>query len=170
MNYLPFKLSALALSFFSAALMAAEKQIPDEIPDEIIVITAQGQQSPWIGSAASSFRKSFEQQSLQIDAASLLQHIPGIQADSRANYAQDSRLSARGFGSRSSFGIRGIRLLQDGIPLSSPDGQGQFSSVLLDQLASVEVLTGPLAVLYGNAAGGVVALQSRWPTRTRHCR
>jgi iron complex outermembrane recepter protein len=168
MNYLPFKLSALALSFFSAALMAAEKQIPDEIPaeipDEIIVITAQGQQSPWIGSAASSFRKSFEQQSLQIDAASLLQHIPGIQADSRANYAQDSRLSARGFGSRSSFGIRGIRLLQDGIPLSSPDGQGQFSSVLLDQLAAVEVLTGPLAVLYGNAAGGVVALQSRWPT------
>lgn len=168
MNYLPFQLSALALSFFSAALSAEnsteEKQSPDTLPDEIIVVTAQGQQSPWIGSAASSFRKSFEQGFLQTDAASLLQHIPGIQADSRANYAQDSRLSARGFGSRSSFGIRGIRLLQDGIPLSSPDGQGQFSSVLLDQLASVEVLTGPLAVLYGNAAGGVVALQSRWPT------
>lgn len=159
MNYLPFKLSALALSFFSAAVMAAE----NNLPDEIIVITAQGQQSPWIGSAASSFRKSFDQQPLQFDAAALLQQIPGIQADSRANYAQDSRLSARGFGSRSSFGIRGLRLLQDGIPLSSPDGQGQFSSVLLDQLASVEVLTGPLAVLYGNAAGGVVALQSRWP-------
>lgn len=164
MNYLPFQLSALALSFFSAALIAVENTNPDELPDEIIVVTAQGQQSPWIGSAASSFRKSFERQPLQTDAASLLQHIPGIQADSRANYAQDSRLSARGFGSRSSFGIRGIRLLQDGIPLSSPDGQGQFSSVLLDQLASVEVLTGPLAVLYGNAAGGVVALQSRWPT------
>jgi iron complex outermembrane receptor protein len=160
MNYLPFQLSAIALSFFSVALSAAENQVPDEI----IVVTAQGQQSPWIGSASSSFRKSFEQEPLHIDAASLLQHIPGIQADSRANYAQDSRLSARGFGSRSSFGIRGIRLLQDGIPLSSPDGQGQFSSVLLDQLSSVEVLTGPLAVLYGNAAGGVVALQSRWPT------
>ncbi len=159
MNYLPFQLSALALSFFSAAVSAEQNQIPDEI----IVVTAQGQQSPWIGSAASNFSKSFEQQPLQTDAASLLLHIPGIQADSRANYAQDSRLSARGFGSRSSFGIRGIRLLQDGIPLSSPDGQGQFSSVLLDQLASVEVLTGPLAVLYGNAAGGVVALQSRWP-------
>lgn len=164
MNYLPFQLSALALSFFSATLIAVENTNPDELPAEIIVVTAQGQQSPWIGSAASSFRKSFERQPLQTDAASLLQHIPGIQADSRANYAQDSRLSARGFGSRSSFGIRGIRLLQDGIPLSSPDGQGQFSSVLLDQLASVEVLTGPLAVLYGNAAGGVVALQSRWPT------
>ena len=160
MNYLPFQLSALALSFFSAALSAAEQQVPDEI----IVVTAQGQQSPWLGSAASSFRKSFEQEPLQIDAASLLQHIPGIQADSRANFAQDSRLSARGFGSRSSFGIRGIRLVQDGIPLSSPDGQGQFSSVLLDQISSVEALTGPLAVLYGNAAGGVVALQSRSPT------
>ncbi|MDF3125611.1 TonB-dependent receptor [Rheinheimera sp. 1928-s] len=164
MNYLPFKLSALALSFFSVALSAEENKIPDEIPNEIIVITAQAQQSPWLGSAASSFRKDFNSPSLQMDAAALLQHIPGIQADSRANYAQDSRLSARGFGSRSSFGIRGIRLLQDGIPLSSPDGQGQLSSVLLDQLASVEVLTGPLAVLYGNAAGGVVALQSRWPT------
>lgn len=160
MNYRPFKLSALALSFFSAGLIAEEFKTPDEI----IVITAQAQRSPWIGSAASSFRKSFEQSPLQVDAANLLQHIPGIQADSRANYAQDSRLSARGFGSRSSFGIRGLRLLQDGIPLSSPDGQGQFSSVLLDQLAAVEVLTGPLAVLYGNAAGGVVAMQSRWPT------
>ncbi|MBU1619001.1 MAG: TonB-dependent receptor [Gammaproteobacteria bacterium] len=159
MNYLPFKLSALALSFFSVALSAENK-----LPDEIIVITAQAQQSPWLGSASSSFRKDFNNPSLQIDAAALLQQIPGIQADSRANYAQDSRLSARGFGSRSSFGIRGIRLLQDGIPLSSPDGQGQLSSVLLDQLSSVEVLTGPLAVLYGNAAGGVVALQSRWPT------
>src|SRR3989338_5174339 len=98
MNNLPFKLSALALSFFSAAIIAEENKTPDEIPDEIIVITAQGQQSPWIGSAASSFRKSFDQHPLQIDAASLLQHIPGIQADSRANYAQDSRLSARGFG------------------------------------------------------------------------
>ncbi len=114
MNYLPFQLSALALSFFSATLSPWKILHPDELPDEIIVVTAQGQQSPWIGSAASSFRKSFELQPLQTDAASLLQHIPGIQADSRANYAQDSRLSARGFGSRSSFGIRGIRLLQDG--------------------------------------------------------
>ncbi|WP_186435083.1 TonB-dependent receptor family protein [Rheinheimera sediminis] len=160
MNTLPFKLSALALSFFSVAASAEETKVPDEI----IVVTAQGQQSPWLGSAASSFRRDLANASLQIDAAALFQHIPGIQADSRANYAQDSRLSARGFGSRSSFGIRGIRLLQDGIPLSSPDGQGQLSSVLLDQLESVEVLTGPLAVLYGNAAGGVVALQSRWPT------
>ncbi len=164
MNSLPFKLSACALSFFSATGYTEEKPAPIQIPDEIIVVTAQGQASPWVSSAASSFYKSFDGQPLQTDAASLLQHIPGIQADSRANYAQDSRLSARGFGSRSSFGIRGIRLLQDGIPLSSPDGQGQFSSVLLDQLASAEVLTGPLAVLYGNAAGGVVALQSRWPT------
>ncbi|RRJ23036.1 TonB-dependent receptor [Rheinheimera mesophila] len=164
MNYLPFKLSAVALSFFSAATLAADNPSTEHTPAEIIVVTAQGQQSPWLGSAASSFYKSFELQPLQTDAATLLQHIPGIQADSRANYAQDTRLSARGFGSRSSFGIRGLRLLQDGIPLSSPDGQGQFSSVLLDQLASVEVLTGPLAVLYGNATGGVVALQSRWPT------
>ena len=66
MNYLPFQLSALALSFFSTTLIALENTHPDELPDEIIVVTAQGQQSPWIGSAASSFRKSFELQPLSL--------------------------------------------------------------------------------------------------------
>src|SRR5690606_7777166 len=130
----------------------------DENDVEHIRITAQSQPQRWLTDPSNAQLLQVDSVTPLYDAASLFGAIAGIQADSRANYAQDSRLSSRGFGSRSAFGIRGLRLLQDGIPWSAPDGQGQLSSVLLDELASVEVLTGPMAALYGNAAGAVVAL------------
>jgi iron complex outermembrane recepter protein len=99
----------------------------------------------------------------RLDPAELLQRIPGVQVDSRSNYAQDTRVSLRGFGARSAFGVRGIDLSVDGIPMSTPDGQGQLASVMLDNIERVEVLRGPLAVLYGNGAGGVIALQTAAP-------
>ncbi|WP_231591685.1 TonB-dependent receptor domain-containing protein [Cellvibrio sp. pealriver] len=99
----------------------------------------------------------------RLDPAELLQHFPGVQVDSRSNYAQDTRISLRGFGARSAFGVRGIDLLVDGVPLSTPDGQGQLSSSLLDSIGRVEVLRGPIAALYGNGAGGVIALQTAVP-------
>lgn len=100
---------------------------------------------------------------LRIDSAELLQGLPGVQADSRSNYAQDTRVTLRGFGARSAFGVRGIDLLIDGVPLTTPDGQGQLSSVALDGVTAVEVLRGPMAALYGNGAGGVISLQSTAP-------
>lgn len=100
---------------------------------------------------------------LRIDSAEILQGLPGVQADSRSNYAQDTRVTLRGFGARSAFGVRGIDLSVDGVPLSTPDGQGQLSSVLLDEITSVEVLRGPVAGLYGNGAGGVIGLQTHAP-------
>ena len=103
----------------------------------------------------------------RIDPAEFLSAIPGVQVDSRTNYAQDTRISLRGFGARSAFGVRGIDLLVDGIPMSTPDGQGQLSSVMLDTLASAQVLRGPLASLYGNGSGGVIALQTSAPERNR---
>lgn len=99
----------------------------------------------------------------RLDPAELLQIIPGVQVDSRTNYAQDTRISMRGFGARSAFGVRGIELQIDGIPMSTPDGQGQLSSAMLDNIASAQVLRGPIATLYGNGAGGVIALQSAAP-------
>lgn len=99
----------------------------------------------------------------RLDPAELLQIIPGVQVDSRTNYAQDTRISLRGFGARSAFGVRGIDLQVDGIPMSTPDGQGQLASVMLDNIASVQVLRGPIAALYGNGAGGVIALQTAVP-------
>lgn len=99
----------------------------------------------------------------RLDPAELLQTLPGVQVDSRSNYAQDTRISLRGFGARSAFGVRGIDLQVDGIPMSTPDGQGQLSSVMLDNIDSIQVLRGPIAALYGNGAGGVIALQTAAP-------
>lgn len=104
---------------------------------------------------------------LRIDSAEILQGLPGVQADSRSNYAQDTRITLRGFGARSAFGVRGIDLSLDGVPLSTPDGQGQMSSVLLDEVAAAEVLRGPIAGLFGNGAGGVIGLQTRTPEANR---
>lgn len=101
------------------------------------------------------------------DAAELMQGIAGVQVDSRSNYAQDTRVTLRGFGARAAFGVRGLDLQIDGIPLSMPDGQGQFSGVLLDGVSRIRVLTGPVAALYGNGAGGVINLTSSMPTHNR---
>ena len=85
-----------------------------------------------------------------------LARIPGIVAQNRQSYAQDSQISIRGFGSRASFGVRGIRLLVDGIPVSGPDGQGETDVFDLATAERIEVLRGPFSALYGNAAGGVI--------------
>ncbi len=87
-----------------------------------------------------------------------LNYVPGVYVQNGNNYAQDLRISIRGFGARSAFGIRGVKLIVDGIPETTPDGQGQLDNVNLEQLKSIEIIKGPAGVLYGNAAGGVVSL------------
>lgn len=99
--------------------------------------------------------------------ARTLARIPGVYAANRGNDAQDLQLSSRGFGARASFGVRGLRLVADGIPASTPDGQGQLGHWLIADAASLEVLRGPFSALYGSASGGVIALQSRWPAEAR---
>lgn len=106
-----------------------------------------------------------QQPGTRADSAELLRGLTGVQADSRSNYAQDTRITLRGFGARSAFGVRGLELQVDGIPLTTPDGQGQFSGALLDGVSQVQALTGPVAALYGNAAGGVISLKSAAPTQ-----
>ena len=98
-------------------------------------------------------------QGLQLDEA--LNRIPGVFAQNRYNFAQDVRLSIRGFGARAPFGIRGLRILQDGIPETTPDGQSQVDAIDLLNVSRIEVLRGPNAALYGNATGGVVAITTR---------
>ncbi|HYD33750.1 MAG TPA: TonB-dependent receptor plug domain-containing protein, partial [Methylophilaceae bacterium] len=84
--------------------------------------------------------------------------IPGITAQNRTQMAQDPQISSRGFGARSAFGVRGVRVYVDGIPLTMPDGQGQPSNVDLDVVNRIEVMRGPFSALYGNSSGGVVQL------------
>lgn len=100
------------------------------------------------------------QDQLRVNISDALVRVPGVVANHRQNYAQDLQVSIRGFGARASFGVRGVRLLQDGIPLTTPDGQGQTGLFDLDGAQRIEVLRGPLAVLYGNSSGGVVQLFS----------
>ena len=95
---------------------------------------------------------------LQVNLSESLITVPGVSVQSRQNYAQDLQLSVRGFGARSSFGVRGIRLYSDGIPGTMPDGQGQFSQFDLGSADHIEVLRGPFSALYGNSSGGVIAI------------
>ncbi|MDQ2078285.1 TonB-dependent receptor domain-containing protein [Marinimicrobium sp. ABcell2] len=152
-----------ATLFLCAAITALGARA--EVLETLIVTGDRNDAAPPVGHTRVSMDD--QQPGMRIDSAELLQGLPGVQADSRSNYAQDTRLTLRGFGARSAFGVRGIDLLVDGIPLGTPDGQGQLSSVMLDEVHSVRVLRGPLAALYGNGAGGVINLETLAPQETR---
>ncbi|MEB0136624.1 TonB-dependent receptor [Actimicrobium sp. CCC2.4] len=100
-----------------------------------------------------------------VNLSELLGSVPGLQVRERQNFAQDLQISVRGFGTRSTFGVRGVRILVDGIPATMPDGQGQAATANLAAASRIEVLRGPMAQLYGNAAGGVVQIFTKNPPR-----
>lgn len=99
--------------------------------------------------------------SSQVNLTEVVKGIPSLQIRNRENYAQDLQLSMRGFGARSTFGVRGIRLYVDGIPATMPDGQGQTSNIDLSSLDHVQVLTGPFSSLYGNSSGGTILTSTK---------
>ncbi len=90
----------------------------------------------------------------------LLLVVPGVVVSNRYNPTQDPRLAVRGFGSRSAFGIRGVRVVRDGVPLTLADGQAAVDFVDLESVGSAEVMRGAAGALYGNASGGVLELKS----------
>ncbi|MES2743637.1 MAG: TonB-dependent receptor [Pseudomonadota bacterium] len=95
---------------------------------------------------------------LRVNASESLAAVPGLVAQNRQNYAQDLQISSRGFGARSAFGVRGVRLISDGIAATMPDGQGQAATFNLDMAERIEVLRGPYSAIYGNHAGGVIQM------------
>lgn len=98
---------------------------------------------------------------LGVNLSEALNRVPGLVVQNRQNYAQDLQISSRGYGARSAFGVRGIKLLSDGIPASTPDGQGQAATLNLDVADRIEVLRGPASAIYGSNAGGVIQMFSR---------
>lgn len=102
----------------------------------------------------------------QIGLDESLVRIPGIFMQNRYNFAQDLRISIRGFGARSAFGIRGIKILVDGIPETLPDGQSNVDSIDLGSTQRMEVIRGPVSSLYGNASGGAILVYSEDPPQT----
>ncbi len=97
----------------------------------------------------------------RVNLSESLGAVPGLQVQNRQNYAQDLQLSIRGFGARSTFGVRGLRLYVDGIPATMPDGQGQTSNIDINSVESVDVLRGPFSALYGNSSGGVMNITTQ---------
>jgi len=130
-----------------------------EEPDDAVVVTATRVDRPNLEVPASIDRVRAEEiraMRPQVNLSESLARVPGIVVQNRQNYAQDLQISSRGFGARSTFGVRGLRMVVDGIPASMPDGQGQVSHFDLGSVERIEVLRGPFAVMYGNAAGGVI--------------
>ena len=89
-----------------------------------------------------------------------LLQVPGVYVQNAYNFAQDARISIRGFGANAAFGIRGIKLMVDGIPETTPDGTGQLDNLNLDQIGEVNVIRGSASSLFGNASGGAIILNS----------
>ena len=94
----------------------------------------------------------------QLSLHDYIKNIPGVFALNSNNFSQDLRVSIRGFGARSAFGIRGIKIIVDGIPETTPDGQGQIDNLNLGIIKNIEIIKGPASSLYGNASGGVISI------------
>ena len=94
----------------------------------------------------------------EMNLSESLIRVPGLTAQNRTQMAQDPEIATRGFGARSAFGVRGVRILLDGISLTMPDGIGQPGNVDLESIKSIEVLRGPFSSLYGSSSGGVIQL------------
>ena len=129
----------------------------------ILKIEATRTDTDWLATPASVYRieQKNNENNLGINLSETLKGVPGLQLNNRENYAQDLQLSMRGFGARSTFGVRGIRLYVDGIPATMPDGQGQTSNIDLSSLDHIEVLGGPFSSLYGNSSGGTVLTSTK---------
>jgi len=134
--------AALAQSLAPVTVTATRTELPPfEVPASVDVI--DGERLRADGRA-------------QLNLSESLALTPGVLARDRQNQAQDLQLSVRGFGARSTFGVRGVRIYVDGIPATMPDGQGQLSHIDIGSAERVEILRGPFSSLYGNSSGGVV--------------
>lgn len=156
----PFKqalLTAVILQSMHAYAETTEYQLP------VITVQAVHTDSELLSTSASiqKVQAATVQNNANVNLSEVLQGVAGLQINNRENYAQDLQISMRGFGARSTFGVRGIRMYVDGIPATMPDGQGQSSNIDLNSLDHIEVLTGPFSSLYGNSSGGTILAETK---------
>jgi iron complex outermembrane receptor protein len=159
----------LLIAAFAASPTHAQTPVRDTVPAvPLDTLTVTGLRTPFAAARApyavtivGAEQIQRARPGLALDEA--LRGVPGVQVDNRYNYALGERISIRGFGARAQFGVRGIKVLLDGIPATLPDGQTTLNQVDLGALSRIEVLRGPASALYGNAAGGVILLESDIP-------
>ena len=163
MNH-PFRLNAIA-SLVAAALapLAAAQPGPAAAIDVVVVSGARMEHTSFDLPAAIDVvdAERIGAAQMRVNASEALAAVPGLVVQNRQNYAQDLQISSRGFGARSAFGVRGVRLIADGIPATMPDGQGQAATFNLDMAERIEVLRGPFSAIYGNHSGGTIQLFTR---------
>jgi iron complex outermembrane recepter protein len=153
--------AALTISLGAVALGARPARAAEAPALGDIVVTATRIDMPAYDVAASISdvpAAQLRQDALGINLSDDIGFVPGLLARNRNNYAQDQQISIRGIGANSTFGVRGVRIYQDGIPQTGPDGQGQVSQFNLDSAQRIEVLRGPFSALYGNSSGGVIQI------------
>ncbi|MDC4632161.1 TonB-dependent receptor [Acinetobacter baumannii] len=153
----------MSMGCISSPLVWAEDLNSDVAKLPTLHVEATRTDTGYLQTPASVFRIEAPQvdSSSQVNLTEVVKGIPSLQIRNRENYAQDLQLSMRGFGARSTFGVRGIRLYVDGIPATMPDGQGQTSNIDLSSLDHIEVLTGPFSSLYGNSSGGTILTSTK---------
>lgn len=145
---------------YSASNLAWSAEEPVTIAPAVVVTATRVEQNSFDLPVAIDVveKQNVQDAQLRMTLSESLIRVPGITAQNRSQMAQDPQISTRGFGARSSFGVRGLRVYVDGIPLTMPDGIGQPGNVDLDIVKSIEVLRGPFSSLYGNSSGGVIQL------------
>ncbi|HEY8197535.1 MAG TPA: TonB-dependent receptor [Gemmatimonadales bacterium] len=163
----PTALGLLSLLLASAAL--AQEPVRDtialdttrvrQLPEINVTRTAEPlQRVPYAVGVVDRTEIQRGQQTIGLDEA--LNNLPGVVVANRYNFSLDQRISIRGAGSRSNFGVRGLKILLDGVPQTLPDGQSQLTNIDFASIERAEVLRGASSSLYGNASGGVVAFSS----------
>ncbi len=151
-----------------AAALAADPEPPDstQYTAPVVVVTATRDAAPLdrLPLAVSTVgRERFAPGEKALSLAEALRQVPGLHVAERNNWSLGPRLTARGLGARAAFGVRGVKVLLDGVPLTTPDGQTQLGNIDLAAAGRVEVLRGPSSSLYGNAGGGVVSVHTLRP-------
>ena len=152
-------LCGLLLTFFCNA----QKQVKDSIQLEEVIISVTKIKDSLVNTPFSVSIKSFstfQKSAEQFNISEYIEDVPGIFISNDNNYAQDSRISIRGFGSRANFGIRGIKLIVDGVPETTPDGQSQIDNLNLEIIEKVEVIRGVGSSLYGNSSAGIIKIKT----------
>ncbi len=156
-------LAVMIAGCFGATLATAEEQT--KVLSPVVVTATRVEQDSFDlpMSIDKVGKEAIQGSQLRLTLSESLSRIPGITAQNRNQMAQDPQISSRGFGARSSFGVRGIRLYVDGIPLSMPDGIGNPGSIDLGVIGDIEVMRGPFSAMYGNSSGGVIQLFTETP-------
>ena len=155
--FLKYAYGLLCAVLFAASAAPALAEDVFKLPPVVVSPTRNEQSSFDVPVSIDAFDvEQIQEGQPTVNASEMLMKAPGVVANTRQNYAQDLQISIRGFGARSTFGIRGIRLYADGVPLTQPDGQGRANIIDLGSTGRMEVMRGPFSALYGNAAGGVI--------------